>query len=78
MEKLKIYLETTVFNFYYAPDASGYRELKGQVHRVFDLIKTGQFEPYTSALAMGEIESDQNEEHRKQMEILLPKYEIRA
>jgi hypothetical protein len=77
MEKLKIYLETTMFNFYSAPDASGYRELKGQVYRVFDFIKTGQFEPYTSALAMGEIESDQNEEHRKQMETLVTEYEIR-
>jgi hypothetical protein len=27
----KIYLETTMFNFYYAPDAPGYRALKGRV-----------------------------------------------
>jgi hypothetical protein len=77
MDKPKIYLETTMFNFYYAPDAPGYRVLKGQVHQVFDLIKAGQFEPYTSALAMGEIESDQNKEHREQMEALVTEYQIR-
>jgi hypothetical protein len=77
MDKPKIYLETTMFNFYYAPNAPGYRVLKGQVHQVFDLIKAGQFEPYTSALAMGEIESDQNKEHREQMEALVTEYEIR-
>ncbi|MDR0688868.1 MAG: hypothetical protein LBG08_01180 [Spirochaetaceae bacterium] len=41
----KIYLETTMFNFYHAPDGPGYRVLKGQVRQVFDLIKAGQFEP---------------------------------
>jgi hypothetical protein len=35
MDKPKIYLETTMFNFYYAPDAPGYRVLKGQVHLFF-------------------------------------------
>jgi hypothetical protein len=77
MEVPKIYLETTMFNFYHAPDIPGYRVLKGQVRQVFDLIKSRQFEPYTSALAMGEIESDQNREHREQMESLVTEYQIR-
>jgi hypothetical protein len=66
-----------MFNFYYAPDAPGYRVLKGQVHQVFDMIKAGRFEPYTSALSMGEIESDQNKEHREQMASLVNEYQIK-
>jgi hypothetical protein len=35
----KIYLETTMFNFYYAPEKSGYETLKAQTRQVFDQIK---------------------------------------
>jgi hypothetical protein len=77
MEKPKIYLETTMFNFHYAPDVPGYRVLKGQVRHVFDLIKTGQFEPYTSAYAPDELEAETNIERREQMKGLIANYGIR-
>jgi hypothetical protein len=77
MEKSKIYLETTMFNFYYAPDVPGYRVLKGQVRQVFDLIKAGQFEPYTSAYTTDELEAETNIERREQMKGLITNYGIR-
>jgi hypothetical protein len=77
MDKPKIYLETTMFNFYYAPDAPGYRVLKGHVRQVFDLIKAGQFEPYTSAYTTDELEAETNIERREQMKGLITDYGIR-
>ncbi|MDR1575731.1 MAG: hypothetical protein LBS37_06975, partial [Treponema sp.] len=72
----KVYLETTMFSFYYAPDAPGYRVLKGQVRQVFDLIKAGQFEPYTSLLATDEIDKEKNPEKREKMWGLIESYGI--
>jgi hypothetical protein len=51
----KIYLETTMFNFYFTSDKPGYRVLKGQVHQIFDLIKAGEYEPYTSVYVVEEL-----------------------
>jgi hypothetical protein len=34
MEKPKIYLETTMFNFYYAPDVPGYRVLLESIREI--------------------------------------------
>jgi hypothetical protein len=76
MDKPKIYLETTMFNFYHAPDVPGYRVLKGQVRQVFDLIKAGQFEPYTSVLATDEIDKEKNPEKREKMWGLIESYGI--
>ena len=45
----KIYLETTMFSFYYEKrTVPPYLELKAEVHRIFELIKAGEYEPYTS------------------------------
>jgi hypothetical protein len=43
----KIYLETTMFNFYHVPDKPGYAELKADTRKVFDFIRAGKFEPFT-------------------------------
>jgi hypothetical protein len=68
----KIYLETTMFSFYYEERiASPYPELKAQARRIFDLIKAGKYEPYTSSLAADEIENESNLEKRKKMAALI-------
>jgi hypothetical protein len=64
----KVYLETTMFNFLHVPDIPGYREYKADVERVFELIKAGKYEPYTSLYAIGEIEDTKNAEKRVRME----------
>jgi hypothetical protein len=67
----KIYLETTMFNFYYAPEKPGYETLKAQTRQVFDQIKAGKYEAYTSIYVTGEIEDNANTERREQMESLI-------
>ena len=52
----KIYLETTMFNFLFVPDVPGYAEHKAEVKQVFDMIKAGRFEPFTSIFATDEID----------------------
>jgi hypothetical protein len=77
MEKPKIYLETTMFSFYYEErTAPPYLELKAEVCRIFDLIKAGEYEPYTSPYAMDEIENEKNEERRNKMKGLISEYGI--
>jgi hypothetical protein len=42
----KIYLETTMFSFYHEKRIMPpYLELKAEVHRIFELIKAGVFQP---------------------------------
>ena len=72
----KIYLETTMFNFYFAPDKPGYRVLKGQVLQIFDLIKAGEYEPYTSVYAVEELDTTAGEEKRERMKGLIMDYRV--
>jgi hypothetical protein len=72
----KIYLETTMFNFLHVSDIPGYREYKADVARVFELIKAGQYAPYTSLYAIGEIEDTKNPEKRAKMEKDVAGYQV--
>jgi hypothetical protein len=74
----RIYLETTMFSFYYEERMSPpYLELKAEVHRIFDLIKAGEYEPYTSLYAVGEIDDEPNREKRLNMRQLITDYGIK-
>jgi hypothetical protein len=77
MERPKIYLETTMFSFYYEerPQVE-YQKFKVQVHQVFDMIKAGKYEPYTSVLVTDEIDKTRNPEKRKKMWGLIENYGI--
>jgi hypothetical protein len=71
MEAPKIYLETTMFSFYYEERTTPpYPELKAEVRRIFDLIKAGEFEAYTSPYAIREINNETNQEKREKMQAL--------
>ncbi|GHV77147.1 hypothetical protein AGMMS49942_19680 [Spirochaetia bacterium] len=73
----RVYLETTMFSFYYEKrEGQRYQELKAQVRQVFDLIKAGKFEPYTSAYAMDELEAEPDIEKREKMKKLIEEYGI--
>ena len=54
MSKPKIYLETSIFNFPFADDAP---QLKADTIRLFEEIKAGKYEPYTSIYALEELEN---------------------
>jgi hypothetical protein len=78
MDKPKIYLETTMFSFYYEErTAPPYPELKIQVRRIFDLIKNGAYEPYTSTIATDEIGNEPNEGKRQKMAALVSEYGVK-
>lgn len=52
MRKLKLYLDTSVWNFYYANDA---QEKMDVTKRFFGEIKSGKYEIYISELVIAEI-----------------------
>jgi hypothetical protein len=76
MTPARIYLETTMFSFYFAPDKPGYRVLKPQVRQIFDLIKAGEYEPYTSIYTTDEIDDEINQEKREHMKRLISDYGV--
>jgi hypothetical protein len=78
MDKPRIYLETTMFSFYYEERTEArYQELKAQVRQVFDLIRAGKYEPYTSAYATDELEGEPDIQKREKMKRLIVEYGIK-
>jgi len=77
MTLARIYLETTMFSFYYEErTAPPYPEYKAQVRRVFDRIRAGDFEPFTSDYAVDEIQRTKNQKKRGDMLSLMGEYNI--
>jgi predicted nucleic acid-binding protein len=72
MRKLKIYLETTMFNYYFDTD----RDAHPYVVRLFEKIAEGKYEAYTSEHAVSELQQASNEKKRNNMLDLIPKYGI--
>jgi len=71
MRKLKIYLETTLFNYYFDED----REAHPATVRLFEDIAAGKYEAYTSDYTVGELE-DTKSEKREKMLALIGQYGI--
>jgi hypothetical protein len=79
MEKPKIYLETTMFSFYYGRETTPeYRQYREDARAVFGLIKAGEYEPYTSLYAVGEIDDEPDREKRLNMRNLITDYGVRV
>jgi predicted nucleic acid-binding protein len=73
----KIYLETTMFSFYYEErTAPFYLEYKALVRRVFELIKSRVYEPYTSTYTIWEINNETDQDKREKMKALVSDYSI--
>jgi hypothetical protein len=73
----KIYLETTMFSFYYEErTAPLYLEHKALVRRIFDLIKAGEYEPFTSTYAIDEIMREPDKEKREKMKAMVSDYGV--
>jgi predicted nucleic acid-binding protein len=73
MEKPKIYLETTMFNFPFADDAPQYR---ADTLRLFEEIRAGKFEPYTSVYVIEELDGTEDQFRREAMKALIDDYHI--
>jgi len=72
MRTPKIYLETTLFNFFFADDAP---EKKQDTIKLFQEIKDGKYIPYTSDAVLEELEKASSEKF-KQMSSLISQYSI--
>jgi predicted nucleic acid-binding protein len=64
----KIYLETTMFNFPFAADAPQYR---ADTIKLFEEIKAGKFEPYTSEYVIRELDDTKDVGKREKMKALV-------
>jgi predicted nucleic acid-binding protein len=71
IEKLRLYLETTVFNYYFDTDRDGHEDTV----RLFEAIGAGEYEAFTSEYAVSEIEMTP-EPKRNKMLALIKKYGI--
>ena len=71
MRRPRIYLETTIFNHYFDTD----REAHTATVKLFDEIKAGKYEGYTSAYVLEELEEAQ-EPKKSNMLTLISKYGI--
>ena len=77
MGRPKIYLETTMFSLFHEErTAPFYLEQKALVRRVFELIKSGAYKPYTFPYATREIHNEQNEGKREKMRALVADFGI--
>ena len=61
MRKLKVYIETTLFNYYFDTD----RDAHPDTVTFFDECAAGKFEPYTSDYAINELEDAPQEKRDK-------------
>lgn len=70
MRKLKLYLDTSVWNFYYADDAIEKMEITRQF---FENIKSGNYQIYSSSVTIREI-YNADEETISELVALMKKY----
>ncbi len=70
-----MYLETTIFNFPFADDAPQY---KADTLRLFEEIRAGKFNAFTSEYVMDELEDTKDPVKRDKMLSLIPEYGIKV
>ena len=71
IDKLSLYLETTVFNYYFDNDREGHED----VLKLFDAIKAGEFNVFTSELVVREL-ANAPEPKRSKMLALIEDYNV--
>jgi predicted nucleic acid-binding protein len=67
----KVYLETTVFNFYFSTQSTQKRQ---DTRQFFDLIEKGILEPYSSDIVIDELRKDKTK--FQEMASLIDQYEV--
>ena len=72
MRKPKIYLETTMFNYYFDLD----RDAHADTVTLFEEIRAGKYEAYTSEYVIDELEETKEESKRSNMLALIVEFDI--
>ena len=70
----KIYLETSIFNFVFSDDVP---DKKSDTLKLFEEIKLGKYEPYTSAYVVGELEAASQPKQDSMLK-LIPQFRIKV
>ena len=65
IEKLTLYLETTVFNYYFDEDRDGHED----VVKLFEAIRAGEFVAYTSKYVIDELRQAPEPKRTKMLEL---------
>ena len=63
---LKVYLETTMFNYYFDKE----RDAHADTVKLFEEIKAGKYQAFTSAYAIGELERAPVEKYQKMIGLI--------
>jgi predicted nucleic acid-binding protein len=63
---MKIYLETTIFNYYFDVE----RDAHPATVLLFNEIKSGKFEPYTSLVVVRELEKAKEDKRNKMLSLI--------
>jgi hypothetical protein len=66
IKKTRLYLETTVFNYYFGENRFGHEETL----KLFDAVRDGKFEAYTSIYALYEITNAPHEKQNKMLRLI--------
>ena len=72
MRTPKIYLETTMFNYYFDTERDGHADTV----TLFKEVQAGKYEAYTSAYVLDELEETKDDNKRANMLALIGKYNI--
>ncbi|GHU22139.1 hypothetical protein FACS1894164_03910 [Spirochaetia bacterium] len=75
MRTPKIYLKTTMFNFPFANDSPQY---KADTLRLFDEVKAGRFEPFTSEYVLRELEDTRDTEKLEKMKSFMTDHRVKV
>jgi predicted nucleic acid-binding protein len=67
MRKPKIYLETTLFNYYFDKD----RDAHADTVRLFEEVAAGKYEAYTSQYVVGELRNAPEPKRGKMLDLIL-------
>ena len=66
MGKLKVYLETTMFNYYFDSD----RDAHPYTVRLFEEIAAGKYEAYTSEYVVRELKAAKEDKRGKMLDLI--------
>ena len=72
MRKPKIYLETTMFNYYFDTERDGHADTV----KLFKEVQSGKYEAYTSTYVTDELEETKDYNKRSRMLALIGEYSI--
>ncbi|GHV79618.1 hypothetical protein AGMMS49944_14090 [Spirochaetia bacterium] len=70
----RVYLETTMFSFPFVDDSP---ELRADTLKVFDMIRDGKLDPYTSEYVLQEIRDTTKQDLRLKMLDYITRYEVK-